>query len=603
MIVVKPVFTSDQSPACDSAFLIFYENVPALLIESRYKIFDFLSTGIDAMQWCLAFFDICSPRFDIYKVSPDSDHLSKVTCMKKSAILLTGVFFIFLCLVCTVHATDQIGVFQNGIWYLDHNGHGVWTSGEEVYNFGAPGWISVVGDWNGDDRTEVGVYRNGAWYLDWNGNGAWDDETDKVYSFGAAGWTQVTGDWNGDGNGVKIGVYKDGTWYLDWNGNGAWDDETDKVYSFGAAGWTQVTGDWNGDGNGVKIGVYKDGTWYLDWNGNGAWDDETDKVYSFGAAGWTQVTGDWNGDGNGVKIGVYKDGTWYLDWNGNGAWDDETDKVYSFGAAGWTQVTGDWNGDGNGVKIGVYKDGTWYLDWNGNGAWDDETDKTNYFGGYAWTPVTGTWTLASPSATFTSTARTGIAPLTVRFTDQSSNSPTAWKWEYKKSDGSWTGFGSGVQNPTNIFAAGTYDIRLTATNAVGSNTSTRTGYVTVSPAPVAPGAAFTSPVRTGTAPLTVRFTDQSTNTPTSWKWEYKKSDGSWTGFGSGVQNPTNIFAAGTYDIRLTATNAVGSNTVPGPGTLSSQPRSPLVQHSPPISRPVLPHWLFDSLTNQPVLPR
>jgi len=30
VIVVKPVFTSDQSPACDSAFLIFYENVPAL---------------------------------------------------------------------------------------------------------------------------------------------------------------------------------------------------------------------------------------------------------------------------------------------------------------------------------------------------------------------------------------------------------------------------------------------------------------------------------------------------------------------------------------------------------------------------------------------
>ena len=46
--------------------------------------------------------------------------------------------------------------------------------------------------------------------------------TDKVYSFGAAGWTSVVGDWNGR-TGTKIGVYKDGVWYLDWNGNGAWD--------------------------------------------------------------------------------------------------------------------------------------------------------------------------------------------------------------------------------------------------------------------------------------------------------------------------------------------------------------------------------------------
>ena len=35
-------------------------------------------------------------------------------------------------------------------------------------------------------KTMIGVYQNGVWYLDWNGNGAWDQGVDKVYSFGAA---------------------------------------------------------------------------------------------------------------------------------------------------------------------------------------------------------------------------------------------------------------------------------------------------------------------------------------------------------------------------------------------------------------------------------
>ena len=81
----------------------------------------------------------------------------------------------------------------------------------------------------------IGVYQNGVWYLDWNGNGAWDQGIDKVYSFGAAGWTSVIGDWNPAVPGTKIGVYQNGIWYLDWNGNGVWDQGIDKVYSFGDA--------------------------------------------------------------------------------------------------------------------------------------------------------------------------------------------------------------------------------------------------------------------------------------------------------------------------------------------------------------------------------
>ena len=79
--------------------------------------------------------------------------------------------------------------------------------------------------------TYIGVTNGQQWYLDWNGNGAFDSGVDKAYNFGAPGWTPVVGDWNGDGV-YKIGVFKDGIWYLDYTGEGTW-TANDKVFSFG----------------------------------------------------------------------------------------------------------------------------------------------------------------------------------------------------------------------------------------------------------------------------------------------------------------------------------------------------------------------------------
>ena len=52
-------------------------------------------------------------------------------------------------------------------------------------------------------RARIGVYKDGIWYLDWNGNGVWDGGMDKVYYFGTLGWTPVVGNWNGDGTGNR----------------------------------------------------------------------------------------------------------------------------------------------------------------------------------------------------------------------------------------------------------------------------------------------------------------------------------------------------------------------------------------------------------------
>ncbi|MFQ5750325.1 MAG: S8 family serine peptidase, partial [Planctomycetota bacterium] len=110
-----------------------------------------------------------------------------------------------------------------------------------------------------------------------------------------------------------------------------------------------------------------------------------------------------------------------------------------------------------------------------------------------------------PVADFTGSPTTGTAPLTVDFTDQSTGAPASWAWDF--GDGNT----SSAQNPSHVYAnAGTFTVSMTASNANGSDTLVRSGYITVNTGGSPPVADFTGSPTTGTAPLTVDFTDQST---------------------------------------------------------------------------------------------
>jgi len=85
-------------------------------------------------------------------------------------------------------------------------------------------------------------------------------------------------------------------------------------------------------------------------------------------------------------------------------------------------------------------------------------------------------TLFTPVANFTGTPITGLAPLTVTFTDQSTNTPATWNWTF--SDGNGTN--ATDRNPVHTYLApGTYDVSLNVTNAGGSNNVTKSGYIVV----------------------------------------------------------------------------------------------------------------------------
>jgi len=167
------------------------------------------------------------------------------------------------------------------------------------------------------------------------------------------------------------------------------------------------------------------------------------------------------------------------------------------------------------------------------------------------TTITITTGPTPPTADFVGSPTSGTAPLTVQFTDQSTGNPTSWSWDF--GDGGT----STAQNPSHTYASpGTYTVSLTVSNSAGSDTLVRTGYITVRAPGNPPVADFVGSPTSGTAPLSVQFTDQSTGNPTSWSWDF--GDGGT----STAQNPTHVYQnPGTYTVTLTVSNADGSDTL------------------------------------------
>jgi PKD repeat protein len=158
--------------------------------------------------------------------------------------------------------------------------------------------------------------------------------------------------------------------------------------------------------------------------------------------------------------------------------------------------------------------------------------------------------LKAPVASFSASPTSGYVPVKVVFTDRSTNSPASWKWSF--GDGNT----STQQNPEYTYSkAGRYTVSLVVRNSAGSNTATKSSYINVLTPLKVPVAAFSASPISGKAPLKVQFTDRSTESPASWRWNF--GDGTY----STVKNPSHTYSkAGKYTVTLTATNARGSNT-------------------------------------------
>ncbi|MEX2175853.1 MAG: SdrD B-like domain-containing protein [Pirellulaceae bacterium] len=279
---------------------------------------------------------------------------------------------------------------RQGIWTI-HTAHEVaGDEGPRAHVFGIPGAIPIVGDWNGDGRSEIGLFYKGEWFLDLNGNGHWDAE-DLWAKLGFEGDRPVVGDWDGDGK-DDIGIFGP-----EWAGDprhienepGLPDsgnvrslrpknqppnpdqategerlmrltakgqeraDLIDHVFRFGGSTDVPIAGDWNGDGI-RSVGIFHNGKWHFDMDGDGRW-SAGDQTAHFGQQGDIPVVGDFNGDGI-EEIGIYRAGKWFIDTNGNRQI-DSADRQIELGSAADKPVVGDWNGDGA-DEPGLYREET-----------------------------------------------------------------------------------------------------------------------------------------------------------------------------------------------------------------------------------------------------
>ncbi len=154
-----------------------------------------------------------------------------------------------------------------------------------------------------------------------------------------------------------------------------------------------------------------------------------------------------------------------------------------------------------------------------------------------------------PIADFSGTPTTGVAPLTVNFTNQSIGTYDTFEWDF--GDGGT----SDLNSPSHQYTIpGIYDVRLIVRGPGGADTLTRVQYVTVST--LAPVADFGGTPTSGVAPLSVQFTSLSTGEIDVFQWSF--GDGTT----SSLQNPSHTYTdPGSYDVRLIVLGPGGADTL------------------------------------------
>lgn len=157
--------------------------------------------------------------------------------------------------------------------------------------------------------------------------------------------------------------------------------------------------------------------------------------------------------------------------------------------------------------------------------------------------------VAQVNASFSANPTSGCVPLTVNFFDNSTNA-NSYYWDFGN------GNTSTLQNPTTVYLnSGFYTVTLVAINTITGQRDTFVAQNYIHAVP-APNTTFTaSPLAACINNHTISFTNNTTGA-ISYIWDF--GDGN----SSTALNPTHIYSnAGTYTVKLIATNGFGCSTI------------------------------------------
>jgi PKD repeat protein len=168
-----------------------------------------------------------------------------------------------------------------------------------------------------------------------------------------------------------------------------------------------------------------------------------------------------------------------------------------------------------------------------------------------------------PVADFFANPTSAYIGTTISFTCISAGMPSAWKWYFGDGDSST------LQHPVHIYTqAGQYSVTLIAYNTMGSDTLTKTQYITITVPPL-PIADFSASPLIAPAGSPVQFADLSHNAPLQWLWDF--GDGQF----STVQHPQHIYqSVDTFTVKLLVTNGAGSDSIVKTDYIITTPPAP-----------------------------
>jgi PKD repeat protein len=154
------------------------------------------------------------------------------------------------------------------------------------------------------------------------------------------------------------------------------------------------------------------------------------------------------------------------------------------------------------------------------------------------------YTAEPPYASFSASENGGCLPLTINFVDESGNNPTSWNWTFPGG----TPGSSTMQNPTVTYnTKGSWNVTLTVTNPVGSDTHTEQGFIDVNDKPIN-NFEF---IQDENIVSFINFHEGGT----SFYWEFGDSKT------STEENPVHVYEEdGTYEVILSVSNECGTTS-------------------------------------------
>lgn len=169
----------------------------------------------------------------------------------------------------------------------------------------------------------------------------------------------------------------------------------------------------------------------------------------------------------------------------------------------------------------------------------------------------------APVASFTASPTSGYGPLTVTFTDTSTNDPTSWLWDLdvalESQQGPHVVTYPACTEPDGVCE---YGVRLTVQNSGGISTPAAATITVVELPPTGPVAEFEGDPLAGERPLDVDFAFVDVRNGaidyTNWEWDFT-ADGTYDATGETTSH--SYASAGSYGVTLRVTDATGATNV------------------------------------------